>query len=112
MRVQAMKSALPPPPARGAGNDSAAGGKDSVRLDMDNKHRSHILFSGTKLLRIEPCRPETAPAFIPPGFTDLVGERAVVVHVLRTGYHSSQVRTPMNNIMLFDSLRTPMNNIC
>jgi len=61
---------------------------NETALDMEGQHRSHVLFSGTKIIRIEEGT-EAWPSFIP-SLPSSQPRVKVVGVVLRTGYHSTQ----------------------
>jgi magnesium-transporting ATPase (P-type) len=69
------------------------------RLDMEGRHRPHVLFSGTRVVRIEEGQQAAGAAgagalfpSLPEGEAEGGGGPWLVARVLRTGYFSTQVK--------------------
>lgn len=66
------------------------------RLDMEGRHRPHVLFSGTRIVRVEKQEMAAGNASVTsfpplPARDGEGGEAWLVARVLRTGYFSTQV---------------------
>lgn len=82
------------PPSVALGEEEEGG-----RLDMEGQHRPHILFSGTRIVRVEKqdsVGNASVDSFPPlPAGDGEGGEAWLLARVLRTGYFSTQVRGQM-----------------